>query len=556
MEKRLILAIVLSFLVLMGYQLLFVKPKPQTETPPVTVPAPVTKQGETQTPPGGQVPPATSEPKAPGQPVSAQELKTMGAQTEEEVVVETSLYRAAWTNKGGVLKSWKLKKHTNDRKEALELVPAAAQEIGRYPFSLGGDDSAFSGALNSAFFEASRTSLVLKDGQKDEVRFSYSDGKSVRAEKIFRFTGGTYQMEIELHVSKSGQEIVPSLLWGPGIGNPSPAEMKQRFTASTGAAVYSGGKVFRMDERKYKPETSAYNFVDWAAYEENYFAALFVLPAQKGQAAFLQESQGQGKAPAYFLSVTQPQAAFIGPKDLDALKTFGHEGKKIINFGVFGSIAEILLVSVKFFYKLVPNWGLAIILLTLVIKIIFFPLTYSSTKSMSKMAELQPKVKAIRAKYKKAKSDIAQRRQMNEEMMKLYKEHGVNPAGGCLPLLIQLPIFWGVFRMLVASVEFRHAPFGLWIQDLSVRDPYYVTPILMGLTQFISQKMTPTSADPSQAKMMLIMPVIMTFFFMNFQSGLVLYWLTTNVLQIAQQAIMNRMMGRHKREPDGKPRKN
>jgi YidC/Oxa1 family membrane protein insertase len=437
----------------------------------------------------------------------------------------------------------------------LELVPAAAQETGQYPFSLGGDDPPFSRALNSAFFEASRTSLILKDGQKDEVRFAYSDGKSVRAEKVFRFTGGTYQMEIELHVWKSGQEIVPSLLWGPGIGNPSPTEMKQRFTASTGAAVYSGGKVYRMDERKYKPETSAYNFVDWAGYEENYFAALFVLPSQKGQAVFLQEAQGPGKAPAYFLSVTQPQAAFIGPKDFDALKIFGHETKKVINFGVFGTIAEILLVSVKFFYKLIPNWGMAIILLTLVIKIIFFPLTYSSTKSMAKMADLQPKVKAIRAKYKKAKSDIAQRRQMNEEMMKLYKEHGVNPAGGCLPLLIQLPIFWGVFRMLVASVEFRHAPFGLWIQDLSVRDPYYVTPILMGLTQFISQKMTPTSADPSQAKMMLIMPFIMTVFFMNFQSGLVLYWLTTNVLQIAQQAIMNRMMGRHKREPDGKPRK-
>jgi YidC/Oxa1 family membrane protein insertase len=552
MEKRLILAIVLSFLVLMGYQLLFVKPKPRTtETPAVTSAEPAAKTGGQ---PAGQVPPTSVEAKPPSQPVSAPDIKATGAQAEEEVVVETSLYRAAWSNKGGVLKSWKLKKHTNEKKKALELVPAQAQESGQYPFSLGGDDRAFFGGLNSAFFETSRMSLVLKDGQKDEVRFTYSDGKSVRAEKAFRFTGGTYQVDIELHVWRSGQETSPSLLWGPGIGNPSPAEIKQSFTASTGAAVYSSGKVYRMDERKYKPETSAYNFVDWAAYENNYFAALFILPPQKGQSVFLQEARGQGQAPAYFLSVTQPQAAFIGPKDFDALKIFGHDTRKVINFGTFGSIAEILLVSVKFFYKLVPNWGLAIILLTLVIKIIFFPLTYSSTRSMARMAELQPKVKAIRAKYKKAKSDIAQRRQMNEEMMKLYKEHGVNPAGGCLPLLIQLPIFWGVFRMLVASVEFRHAPFGLWLQDLSVRDPYYVTPILMGITQFISQKMTPTSADPSQAKMMLIMPFIMTIFFMNFQSGLVLYWLTTNVLQIGQQAVMNRMMARHKRESDGKRR--
>jgi YidC/Oxa1 family membrane protein insertase len=309
-----------------------------------------------------------------------------------------------------------------------------------------------------------------------------------------------------------------------------------------------------MDERKYKPEMSAYNFVDWAAYEENYFIALFALPPQKGQAAFVEETPGQGKAPAYFLSVAAPQAAFIGPKDFDALKAFGREARRVINFGFFGTIAEILLITVKYLYKLVPNWGVAIILLTFVIKIIFFPLTYSSTKSMARMAELQPKIKAIRSKYKKAKTDIAQRREMNEEMMKLYKEHKVNPAGGCLPLLIQLPIFWGVFRMLVASVEFRHAPFVLWIQDLSVYDPYYVTPVLMGVTQFISQKMTPTSGDPSQAKMMLFMPVIMTFFFLKFQSGLILYWLTTNVLQIAQQAIMNRMMARHKRESDGKRR--
>ncbi|MGE5741649.1 MAG: membrane protein insertase YidC, partial [Candidatus Aminicenantes bacterium RBG_16_66_30] len=204
----------------------------------------------------------------------------------------------------------------------------------------------------------------------------------------------------------------------------------------------------------------------------------------------------------------------------------------------------ILLVVVKFCHKLVPNWGVAIILLTLLIKIIFFPLTYSSTKSMSKMADLQPKIKALRAKYKKSKTDIDQRRQMNEEMMKLYKEQGVNPAGGCLPLLIQLPVFWGVFRMLVVAVEFRHAPFMLWITDLSVKDPFYVTPVLMGITQYISQKMTPTSADPSQAKMMLIMPFVMTIFFITFQSGLVLYWLTTNVLQIAQQALINRMMHR------------
>jgi YidC/Oxa1 family membrane protein insertase len=283
-------------------------------------------------------------------------------------------------------------------------------------------------------------------------------------------------------------------------------------------------------------------------------AALFITSPQQGTAAFLREARDATSAD-FYLSVSAPQIAFIGPKEFDRLREFGHDSKKILNFGFFGAIAEILLISIKAIHKAFPNWGFSIIILTIIIKIIFFPLTYSSTKSMSKMQELQPKIKALRARHKKAKQDINQRRQMNEEMMKLYKEHGINPAGGCLPILVQIPIFWGFFRMLVVAIEFRHSPFILWIKDLSVHDPYYVTPILMGATQFISQKMTPTSADPSQAKMMLIMPVVMTIFFMNFQSGLVLYWLTNNVLQIGQQYIMNRMMAKKKRESHGKRKK-
>ena len=544
MEKRLIVAIVLSFLVLMGYQYLFNKPDKtpvgpvvQSEAAPAA-PIPGTA-GETRA--GTEPAPSEAKP-APVEPAPAQAAVAVEAETE--VVVETSLYRAVWSNKGGVLKSWRLKEHKNSLKEPLELVPDLALEIGRYPFSLGLDDAELAGLLNSALFEASTPSLELADGTGGEVRFAYSDGASVQAEKVFRFTGGSYALDTEVRIWKDGRPVSPSVLWGPGISNLTAADTKQSFSAARGSAVYTGGKVYRMNERKFKAGENTYNFVDWAAYEENYFVALFVLPSRKGQAAFLRES-AEGQTPVHFLYVTEPQKAFIGPKSAEALKAFGYESKKVINFGMFGSIAEILLAAVKFFHNLVPNWGAAIILLTIAIKILFFPLTYSSTKSMAKMADLQPKIKAIKNKYKKAKTDINERKRMNEEMMKLYKEQGVNPAGGCLPLLIQLPVFWGVFRMLVVAVEFRHAPFALWITDLSVKDPYYVTPVLMGITQFISQKMTPTSADPSQAKMMLVMPFIMTIFFINFQSGLVLYWLTTNVLQIGQQALMNKMMHRH-----------
>jgi YidC/Oxa1 family membrane protein insertase len=543
MEKRLILAIVLSFLVLFGYQALFNKAKKpaQPQAPVTSEAAPVSAVPGTV----GQAPVETkpAAPEAKPAPAPAQQ-GAVAAQGEADVVIETSLFRAVWSNKGGVLKSWVLKKHLDSVKQPLELVPAAAAETGRYPFSLGLDDADLTGLLNGALFEASTASLDLADGSGGELRFVFSDGASVQAEKIFRFKGGSYALDTDVRVWKSGQPVIPSVLWGPGIGNLSAADTKQSFSAVRGSAVLTGGKVFRINERKFKPGENTYNFVDWAAYEENYFVTMFVLPPGKGQAALLQET-AEGRAPSFFLYVTEPRLAFIGPKAIDDLKAFGHDAKRVVNFGMFGSIAEILLTAVKAFHRLVPNWGVAIIILTLVIKILFFPLTYSSTKSMAKMADLQPKIKAIRAKYKKSKTDIEQRRQMNEEMMRLYKDHKINPAGGCLPLLIQLPVFWGVFRMLVVAVEFRHAPFALWITDLSMKDPYYVTPVLMGITQYISPTMTPSTADPAQAKMMLLMPFVMTIFFINFQSGLVLYWLTTNVLQIGQQALMNKMMHRH-----------
>ena len=549
MEKRLIVAIVLSILVLVLWQALLVKKPESVERVEPVRPAATTG-------------PAALEKEAPALPskeqteptaVTGVDLLPVASGTEEKTVIETSLYRAEWSNKGGVLLSWRLKKHKNDKKEDLELVPQKAFETGKFPFALRTEDPAVSDAANAAFYKTTAGTASLQDGQKGEVRFEYSDGKNLRIEKTFVLTGGSYDVGIEVHAWKGGLEVEPELLWGPGIGNPSPAEMKQRFSSSTGAAVLASGKVFRMDERKYKPEQSSFNFVDWAAYEENYFTALFVLTPQKGTAVLQKELKDN--TANFYLVVSRPQRAFIGPKEFDALRAYGHDAKKIINFGFFGAIAEILLVSIKYFHKWVPNWGIAIIIMTFIIKIIFFPLTYSSMKSMAKMQELQPKIKALRAKYKKAKQDIEQRRQMNEEMMRLYKEHGVNPAGGCLPLIIQLPVFWGVFRMLVVAVEFRHSPFVFWIKDLSVKDPYYITPLLMGATQFIQQKMTPTSADPAQARMMMIMPVVMTVFFMNFQSGLILYWLTQNALQIAQQAIMNRMTKKKKSEIHGKRRK-
>lgn len=551
MEKRLLIAIVLSFLVLVLFQIVFVKKPPQPEA---------SIQGVVETVKKADQKPLEKESSSPPKGIAEtrflkgqKPLETVAAQMEEQISIDTSLYQAIWSNKGGILKSWKLKKFRNEKKEELELVSSRSQEINAYPFNLATEDSEFDNEINNALYKSPSSNLVLKNGQQGEIRFDYANEKGAKVEKVFIFQDGKYDLDVKIAVWKEGKIIEPRLIWGPGIGNPSVLEQKQRFTGMNGIAVLAANKVFRLNERKFKPELSAFNFVDWAAFEDNYFAALFLTTPQKGLASFLK--QDKENSSYFFLSTSMPQKIYIGPKEIDTLTRLGQNSKKLINFGFFGWIAEILLRVMKFVHKGIPNWGVAIIIMTLIIKVIFFPLTYSSTKSMAKMQELQPKIKALRAKYKKAKQDIDQRRQMNEEMMRLYKEHGINPAGGCLPILIQLPFFWGFFRVLVVGIEFRQSPFVFWIKDLSARDPYYITPILMGITQFIQQKMTPTSADPTQARMMLIMPVVFTFFFMNFQSGLVLYWLTNNVLQIGQQAIINNMIKKKKRESDGKRRK-
>ncbi len=549
MEKRVLLAIVLSFVILILYQMLF-KP-PQPEIPPESA-IEIEKRPEQRPYEKEFLPPAERE--------RAEEeergLQPTSAQAEEEILIDTSLYQAVWSNSGGVLKSWRLKKHKSDENEDLELVSLRSSELKIYPFSLRTEDSSFDSTINSALFEFSTSRLELKEGRKAELRFQYADERGTRVEKILTFYDGKYDFDVKINVLKYGQKIEPRLLWGPGLGNPSPAEQKSRFGGGSGIAYFTpaSNKVVHIEEKKFKPERNIFPFVKWAAYEDNYFTALFLTSSQNASAAFLREGRPE-ETPYFLLSVSSPQKAYIGPKDFNALVELGYQTKGLIKFGFFGFISEILLKASKFIHRQVPNWGFAIIILTFIIKILFFPLTYSSMRSMSKMQELQPKIKALKAKYKKAKGDIAQRRRMNEEIMKLYKQHGVNPAGGCLPMLIQIPIFWGFFRLLIVSIEFRHSPFIFWIKDLSVKDPFYVTPILMGITQFISQKMTPTSADPTQARMMLMMPVIMTIFFMNFQSGLVLYWLANNVLQIGQQYIKNRLKQKKKRESHGKRRK-
>jgi len=511
MEKKLLLAIVLSFVVLFVWQAVFVKKIP----PPEQAPESLTEQ--VQRPAQRILPEQKPSPKE--TPVPEQVDFDATAETrEQQIVIETSLFKAVWSNKGAVLKSWRLKEHIDEEGEPLELVSGRAAAIDRYPFILSTDDMDFDLLVNNALFSASNSELRLHDGQTGEIRFEYSQEDGTKVEKLFTFTDGSYLFDIQINAWKNGTRIDPRLIWGPGLGNPTLASQKNRFGTTGGIALSSAGRVTHLDERKYNPETSAFNFVSWAAYVDQYFTAMFFTSPQNSSAILLKEDFEA--VSFFFLSVNHAQKAYIGPKEFDRLAALGGDAKEVLRFGLFGMISEILFRAIQAVHKTIPNWGLCIIIITFFVKIIFFPLTYKSMQSMSKMQELQPKIKAIKAKYKK-----------------------------------QMPIFWGFFRLLMASIEFRHAPFLLWITDLSIKDPYYVTPILMGITQYLSQKMTPTSADPSQQKMMLIMPVVMTIFFMNFSSGLVLYWLTNNVLQIGQQYIMNRIQKNKKSITHGKRRK-
>ncbi len=557
MEKRLLLAIVLSFVVIFAWQALMQKklpPEPAPGLPTASRPQTETQAfSETQALPETQeVKPKAQEPTRPTAEDTVPTEREVSGVNRTSITVDTPLYRAVWSNVGAVLTSWRLKQHLDEEGEPLELVSVDASELGRYPFALLTDDPSFDGQINTSLFKPSLSTLELIEGESGDLIFEFADGRGTRVEKVFAFRGEGYDFDIQLRLWRNGQPMEPRMIWGPNFGNLR-AAAQSRLGGSPGVSIYAGAKVYRQDERKFNPEANTYNFVNWASYDDQYFTALFITSPQATSAVFAREEINQ--VFYHYLSVNSVQKAYLGPKQYDLLSDLGYDAKKAVRFGFFGFIAEILYVAIKSVNTVIPNWGFCIIILTLVIKILFFPLTYSSTKSMARMQELQPKIKALRAKYKKAKQDIEQRRKLNEETMRLYKEHGVNPAGGCLPMLIQLPIFWGFFRLLGVAIEFRHSPFILWITDLSVKDPYYVIPILMGITQFISQKMTPTTGDATQQRMMLIMPVIMTIFFISFPSGLVLYWLTNNVLQIGQQYIMNRFKQKQKRDAHVKRRK-
>jgi len=576
--KKLILAIALSIIVITLYQYFFM-PKPAVKT---NVPV---EAGVVQT----VIPPVSIEKSDESGSKSLSDIfsKTkkeekvevitvepivsdVVGETEKDIVVETNLFTAVFTNRGGGLKSFVLKKYKDDLKNPLNLISEKVNdEFGRdllpFYFSIFSQEE-FVKELNRNLFGHSGTSTLIVSGNiEKELVFKYSSvTKNISVEKRFFFRNDSYVIGMKISVIKDGKPISIPIVFGPDLENNIGAQRAQSsnliLKGFDGTDIqdikFSSVKRQKLGEGIESGEGTFNGFFYWIAYERPYFAAMIRTARRDAPLKYytVQREVENGVKKNYsFITFSDPVSVYFGPKDekeLEKIKSIFPESNKIIDYGwaIFGAIAKIMLKGLTLIHQYIPNYGWALVVFTLFIKILLFPLTYASSVSMAKMQTLQPKIKAIKKKYKNPK-DPEQRKKMNVETMALYKSEKVNPAGGCLPLLLQMPVFFGLFRLLQTSISIRHEPWILWITDLSLKDAFYVLPVLMGVTQIIVSKMSPTSADSSQKKMMYIMPVVMVFLFMNFSSGLNLYWFISNLLQIGQQHIINKkIFGEKKRE--------
>lgn len=456
------------------------------------------------------------------------------AERESKVRIETRLYKAVFTNRGARLVSFRLKEYKDFERQPIELVCGEAAAKDLLPFALAAEDVATTMELNSALYAADHDAIDLQSfGASARLTMSTRLASGGWVVKTYEFY--PYSYEIKVVVSASPDLKGLSIALGPGLGNPSPDQSKNSRLLR-GTVLYQREGQIKRDGDK----ASEVGSVEWLGVENNYFVMLarFASPVKAASTAPYEELH-KIKAALIREIPPRPFMVYLGPKDYTLLRQLGSGLDRIVDYGYFGIVAKPMLRGLQYLYRYVHNYGLAIILLTVFIKIILFPLTYTSTVSMLKMQQVQPEMTAIRERYAKKKS-IEDRQKMNAEVMKLYKDRGINPMGGCFPMLLQLPVLIAFYNLLSVSIEMRNAPFVLWIQDLSASDPYYVTPVLMGVTQLILQRMSPPPADPIQAKMMMVMPVFFTFLFLNIQSGLVLYWTVNNVLSILQQYLMGR----------------
>jgi len=552
MEKRIFVAVLLSLAILIAYgqlaPMLFpeLARKPAAATAATSTNAPGTNPPSvrTTTAPAPVVTPTATEPAPPHVEPAAANVR---ASALNNTVLDTPNFVATFSNRGAELVSFRLKHYTAAKGQFVELVKMRPAGRSDYPFAIVTTTRPLSDELNTALWDVNET----RDGANTTLQYRYARN-GISATKTFK-VGPDYLFKFAVTLNPATPYRVEI---GPGIRALGPDEAQSQLTITGNGLVQQNDKleVFKREKierlQVFGPEAQ------FVGLEDNYFIS--VLRPEKASGAVLNRFDEIGTKPGvkqrelYAALNATPDGvvagdAFLGPKEADVVDKYGLE--RTLQFGTFGVIARFFLFALKWFNNFTHNWGWAIVVLTILIKIVLYPLQHKQNVSMRKSQKLQPKVEAIKARYKKAKSDPEQRQKMNMEVMKLYQTEGVNPMGGCLPMLVQLPIFWGFYGLLSRAIELRGAPFIGWIHDLAAKDPYYVTPILMTIAMFIQQSITPTTVDPAQKRMFMIMPIMFFFFFKELPSGLVLYWLVQNVLTVIQQLIMNKWWKDHPSDP-------
>jgi YidC/Oxa1 family membrane protein insertase len=562
MEKRLLVTIFLSFLVLYAYQVFVLQPaqqKARRQTPAAAVP-PTASQPAAGEVSAGAPPSAAASPASPvaREPAAGQAPPLVSDQAEREIVVETKTLRAVFTNRGARLESWTLKKYLDPRKQPQELVPHYVSPSEPRPFELKVDDAAATARMKDALFlvTSDGTDRVDATAQARTVVFEFKDAAGLAVKKTFTFEPATYVVTVSADVTLGDRPLNPTVLWGPGLGDQIPGAATSSYVQKPEAIVVRGDKVQRIAAKDIASQPVQEGQFTAAGVDDQYFIAMalpqrimraeythVVLPAPAGV-------DPKKTTDLVAFGVRQAQSMrdvgfFFGPKDFDVLEAVNPKLRlvRVINFGMFDFLAVPLLRALKWIHGYVGNYGWSILVLTFLINAVMFPLRHKSMVSMRKMQEIQPQVKAIQERYAKYKATDPEKQKMNAEMMSLYKEKGVNPAGGCVPMLLTFPILFAFYSLLSQAIEIRGEPFIWWIRDLSQHDPYYVTPILMGASQLWQQKMTPAGGDPIQQKMMMMMPLVFTFMFLWMPSGLTIYWFFSNLLAIGQQYLTNRLVG-------------
>jgi YidC/Oxa1 family membrane protein insertase len=451
---------------------------------------------------------------------------------EKKITVDTGLTQFVFSNRGGVIEQVLMKKY-NFEGEPINVVNQI--EGAKLPLTLISNDESVNEIMQNAFYEASTEYLELNESvQSATLTLKLKHQTGLEVTKKLTFTHNKFLVQVETEVSSSAQNLTYSILWGPGLGGELASHTD--YFVFAGATTLINGERLETNKEDVTGVLEHKGTLDWTAFQNKYFAAALV-PEKGVDYAETYNIDDQLYVGLSLQTVKSAASSsillYVGTKEVFLLEAAGHKLNRLMDYGWLGNkfafLVKPLLRVLAFFYDVFGNYGWAIIFLTIVIKIIFFPLTHKSFKSMKGLQKIQPYVKVIQERNKD------NRQKMNEEMIELYKKHQVNPLGGCLPMLLQIPVFISLYHALFFSIELRGAPFMGWITDLSVADPYYVTPVLMGVTMFLQQKMTPSVGDPVQQKIMLMLPIVFTFLFVTFPAGLVIYWTINNLLTIAQQ---------------------